>query len=132
MKKLVGLPIFSLMLSLAGGTAYADALLGDSAHGQELFEHHCVACHSLTTNRVGPVLGGVYGRKAGTATAFNYSTAVQSSNIIWDASTLDQWLTSPQKLVPGQRMNFSISDGQKRADIIAYLKTTSGPPSSAQ
>jgi len=112
-------------LFIAGGVVTAHAQTGDSANGQELFEKHCGACHSLTANRVGPILSGVYGRKAGSVPGFTYSPAVKNSGITWDAASIDKWLTNPRDFIPGQRMNFSISDPQKRADIIAYLKSES-------
>jgi cytochrome c len=127
MRKLTLASVLALGTLLLGGAAYADDVTGDSARGEDLFKHHCGACHSLTANRVGPILSGVYGRKAGTVTGFTYSQAVQASAITWNSTTLDQWLSGPQKFIPGQRMNFNISDPQKRADIIAYLKTASEP-----
>ena len=126
MNKTNTLLMLGLVALLVGREARADGLTGDSANGESLFGRHCSVCHSLTANRVGPILSGVYGRKAGTVPEFHYSSAVQTSNIIWDSKTLDQWLTGPQQFIPGQRMNFSISDPQKRADIIAYLKSESG------
>jgi len=119
--------IFYSALTLIAGMAFAQAqdLKGDKDNGESLFGRHCSVCHSMTANRVGPILSGVYGRKAGTVPEFHYSSAVQASTITWDSKTLDQWLTGPQQLIPGQRMNFSISDPQKRADIIAYLKSES-------
>ena len=41
---------------------------------------------------------------------------------MWEEQSLDAWLTNPQELIPGQRMNFRVAAGQDRADIIAYLR----------
>ena len=98
----------------------------DTAHGQELYESRCGGCHSLDANRVGPAHRGVYGRKAGSAPNFNYSTAVKNTTVIWEEKTLDAWLTNPQALIPGQRMNFRVALPADRADIIAYLRQQSG------
>ena len=125
MKKFSTLPVLALGAALICGNAYAGGLVGSSSSGESLFNHHCSVCHSLDHNRVGPKLGGVYGRKAGTAPDFHYSDAVKSSNVVWSDKTLDEWLSGPQKFIPGQRMNFNISDPQNRADIIAYLKSES-------
>ena len=65
-------------------------------------------------------------RKAGSAPNFSYSTAVRSSTVVWEERTLDAWLTNPQALIPGQRMNFRVALPQDRADIIAYLRQQSG------
>jgi cytochrome c len=114
---------------LAGALAIATAApaaAGDAAHGKELYESRCGGCHSLDANRVGPAHRGVYGRSAGTAPNFSYSTAVKNSGVVWQESTLDTWLTNPQALIPGQRMNFRVATAEDRADIIAYLREQSG------
>ena len=41
--------------------------------------------------------------------------------MVWSESTLSQWLTEPDKFIPGQKMFISIPDAQERADIVAYL-----------
>lgn len=72
----------------------------------------------------GPSLVAVLGRKAGSATAFPYSTAMKAFGRKWDAPTLDAFLTSPGKVIPRSNMAFAgQSDAAKRADIIAYLAT---------
>ena len=111
-----------LVLAAAVDTAAA----ADATYGQELYESRCGGCHSLDANRVGPAHRGVYGRKAGAVPDFNYSTAVRKSAVVWEAKTLDAWLTNPQALIPGQRMNFRIAAAEDRADIIAYLRKESG------
>ncbi len=117
-------PLLSaLALSVVATAAQAD---GDPARGQTLYESRCIACHSLDANRTGPMHRGVYGRKAGSVAGFAYSPAVRGSAIVWEAATLDRWLTDPQALIPGQRMNFRVALSQDRADIIAYLKQESG------
>jgi cytochrome c len=117
--------LMALALTLALAVA-ADAAAADAAHGQELYESRCGGCHSLDANRVGPAHRGVYGRKAGSAPNFNYSLAVKNATVVWGERTLDAWLTNPQALIPGQRMNFRVATGEDRADIIAYLRQQSG------
>lgn len=115
------------LLAMALLLAAADhAAAADAAHGQELYESRCGGCHSLDANRVGPAHRGVYGRKAGSAPNFSYSTAVKGSTVVWEEKTLDAWLTNPQALIPGQRMNFRVATAEDRADIIAYLRKESG------
>jgi cytochrome c len=118
-----------LLAAVPAMTAAVEAAAADAAHGQELYESRCGGCHSLDANRVGPAHRGVYGRKAGSAPNFNYSTAVKNSAVVWDEKTLDAWLTNPQTLIPGQRMNFRVAASQDRADIIAYLRQESGASS---
>ena len=54
-----------------------------------------------------------------------YSGAMRASGIVWDARTLDAFLASPQKQVPGTRMPNATSDPQRRRAVIEYL---SQPP----
>ena len=115
-----------LALAVFALAAAAPAAAADAARGQELYESRCGGCHSLDANRVGPAHRGVYGRKAGSAANFGYSTAVRNATVVWEAKTLDAWLTNPQAVIPGQRMNFRVALSEDRADIIAYLRQQSG------
>jgi len=45
--------------------------------------------------------------------------------ITWNAETLDQWLTDPEKVAPGTDMNFRVVNPEERAALIAYLKQLS-------
>ena len=112
-----------LAVALLGSAAISPAVAADAAHGEEIYNSRCVACHSPDANRVGPKHRGVVGRTAGTIPDFNYSKAVKNSGVVWSEETLDQWLTNPQAFIPGQRMNFKVTDPADRADLIAYLKT---------
>ena len=96
---------------------------GDPAHGQQIYESRCIACHSPDANRVGPMHRGVVGRKAGSLPDYTYSKALRGTDFAWTDETLDKWLTNPQAFVPGQKMNFKVAKPEDRADIIAYLKT---------
>ena len=104
---------------------------GDAVQGKLLYESRCVACHSVDENRVGPAHNGVFGRKAGSVPGYPYSAAVNASNIIWTEKNLDLWLANPERLVPGQKMGYSVTDAQDRADLIAFLKAISAQPCSA-
>ena len=75
----------------------------------------------------GPNLTGVYGRPAGTVESYNYSEAFLSvlRGMVWNASTLDVWLTSTQAWVPGVRMYYKQDDPEVRRKIILYLKDNS-------
>lgn len=85
----------------------------------------CSACHTVTgADRLGPHLNGVIGRKAGTVQGFNYSPAMKRANVVWDTSTLENYIDNPQKAMPGNRMPFAgLPDEAKRAAIAAYLAT---------
>lgn len=110
-------------LALAAGLPAAAA--GDPARGKDLYETYCTTCHSVDQNKVGPAHRGVFGRKAGSAPGYSYSTAVASSSVVWNEETLARWLTDPEKFIPGQKMGVSVSEPKEREDLVAYLKTLS-------
>ena len=99
---------------------------GDPARGAALFEKRCTGCHSLTQNHQGPRLQGVYGRTSGSVADYSYSAALKKSNVVWDQSTLDKWLTDPDAFISGNEMDFLVSKAQERSDLIAFLKQASG------
>jgi cytochrome c len=108
------------VLLMMTGAARAD---GDPARGEQRFAD-CAACHAPKPGvaNVGPSLGGVFGRKAGTLADFRYSPALKRSGITWTPETLDTFLADPQKAVPNNRMPYAgMPDAADRADLIAYL-----------
>jgi cytochrome c len=119
MKRFFALAMVSTLAVLT--VAPVDA--ADRERGKQLYESRCVACHSIDENRAGPAHKGVFGRKAGLAKGFDYSPAVKNSKIVWNEKTLDRWLSNPEKLIPGQKMGFSVPDAKDRADLIEYLRT---------
>jgi cytochrome c len=95
---------------------------GDPTHGEQIYRR-CQGCHSIDANRVGPRHAGLFGRRAGSLEDYGYSDAMRGSGVIWDETTLDQFLTAPRKFIPGTKMPFAgIPDAQERTDLIAYLK----------
>jgi len=102
------------------------SLAGDAAMGERSYKSRCIGCHSLDSNRVGPKHRGVYGRKAGQVEDFRYSQALRGSDVVWSDETLDRWLADPEATIPGQRMNYRLSDAEIRRNIIAFLKRESG------
>jgi cytochrome c oxidase assembly protein subunit 11 len=95
----------------------------DPAAGRTLFATVCSACHAPDQNKVGPLLDGVVGRRAGSVPGYPYSAALAQAGITWDADTLDKWLAGPQHFIPGAQMPFSLPDAVRRRDVIAYLET---------
>lgn len=109
----------SVLTLAAGLPAFAAA---DAGRGAALYASKCGGCHALDENRYGPAHRGVFGRKAGRARGYAYSSALSSSTIVWREDTLDRWLADPEKLIPGQRMSVSVPSEDDRRDIIAYLR----------
>lgn len=93
--------------------------------GATLFARQCGTCHVATADggpRQGPNLLGVFGRKAGSVAGFNYSAGYPSSGIVWDAASLDTYLTNPQAMIPGSVMAYRQADAGVRHTIIDWLK----------
>ena len=93
----------------------------DAIRGERLFAERCSACHALYANKFGPMLGGVVGRKAGSAPGYHYSPALRSADLTWSADSLDRWLTDPRTFIAGAKMPVRVPDASARRDIIAYL-----------
>ena len=99
---------------------------GDPARGKALFEKRCTGCHTLTQNREGPRLQGVYGRTSGAVVGFAYSAALKNAQVVWDESSLEKWLTDPDVFIKGNDMDFLVAKQQERRDLISYLMQSSG------
>lgn len=112
------------LFALIGQTGLAFA--ADAEAGKAVFEAQCSACHSLDPDeaRNGPTLKGIAGRKSASVATFDYSDAMSSAGLVWDAATLDTYLQDPRAKVPGTKMAFpGLPDGKQRQDLIAYLNT---------
>ena len=100
-------------------------LTGDVEAGRVGFGQ-CRSCHTVEAgvNRVGPSVHGVVGRPVGHEEGYRYSTAMAATGGVWDEQRLYDFLEAPREHIVGTKMTFpGIRDGQRRADIIAYLKT---------
>ena len=85
----------------------------------------CVACHDLEArhHRVGPHLVGLLGRPAGSLQDFHYSTAMKESGVIWDKSSLKQFLMGPQEFIKGTNMGISPLTESEATELISYLES---------
>lgn len=108
------------------GTACA---AGDTERGKKVFRK-CSACHAVgpkAKNKIGPILNGIVGRKAGTVAGYKYSNANKiagDKGLVWTEVVLLDYLVDPRKAMPGTKMVFAgVKDEQDRNDVIAYLKT---------
>jgi cytochrome c len=110
----------------AGDRVIAEAGAGDPERGKQLFEKRCTGCHALDQDKEGPRLRNVYGRKAGSISTFKYSGALKSVEVTWDDASLEKWLTNPEALVPDTDMVFRVPKADERADIIRFLRVSSG------
>ncbi len=85
----------------------------------------CRACHSVEPGRngIGPSLAGIAGKPAASVAGFRYSSALQTSGIVWSRDRLDEWLSAPPRMVPGTRMMQAVRSVEQRKAVIDYLET---------
>jgi cytochrome c len=113
------------VLAITSGTALAD---GDAAKGEKVF-NKCKACHTADaeTNKVGPYLKGVIGRKIASVPDYKYSDSMKefaTTHDVWDDATFLEYITDPKKDVPKTKMSFAgIKKEEDRLNLLAYLKT---------
>lgn len=72
---------------------------------------------------------GVVGEHSGSQPDFRerYSKLIKQMRILWDEDTLDLYLRSPGRLVPGNRMPITgIRDHETRREIVDWLKRNKG------
>jgi cytochrome c len=109
-------------LFIVAGVGQASAQ--DAAAGEKVFVV-CKACHQVgdsAKNVVGPVLNGLFGRKAGSVDGYSYSDSNKKSGITWDDATFSEYIKDPKAKVPGTKMAFAgVKDEQKIKDLTAYL-----------
>jgi cytochrome c len=109
------------LTGVIGLSVRADA--PDPSLGKEVFAKRCSGCHATDSDKEGPRLRGVVGRKAGTVAGFPYSDALRASGIVWDDNLLTKWLENPQALVKDNDMEFRVSSADERASVVVYLKS---------
>jgi cytochrome c len=80
----------------------------------------------MDQDREGPRLRGVFGRTSGAVAGFDYSPALKKAQVVWNETTLEQWLADPDTLVPGNNMEFHVAKPQERRDLIRFLKESAG------
>jgi cytochrome c len=97
----------------------------DAASGEKIFVQ-CKVCHQVgenAKNAIGPVLNGLFGRKAGMIEGYSYSPANKNSGITWDEATFREYIKDPRTKIPGTKMAFAgLKDPKQIDDIVAYLK----------
>jgi len=124
MKRAVLLSAIAATVALGASVTLAQ----DADNGAEVFKR-CRACHEVgdkAKNKVGPILNGIVGRKAGTIEGFNYSDANKKAGAdgwVWTEEKMMEYLLNPRAAMPGNKMAYAgLKDEQDRKDLIAYLK----------
>lgn len=120
--------LFVFMTVSLGLMTTASLAEGDVAKGEKVFKK-CMACHSVVdkTNKVGPYLMGVVGRKVAVAEGYAYSNSMKeyaATGAVWDEAALATYLENPKAIVTKTKMAFAgIKKEDERADLIAFLKS---------
>ena len=119
----------SLVFATSGLASAQDATKGKSVFNQ------CLACHALDHAVVGPPLGGVIGRKAGSVAGFDYSPlmkAASDAGLVWSADEIVEYLKNPTayltayakgKGTGSSKMVFMLGSESQRKNVVAYLQT---------
>jgi cytochrome c len=114
-----------LIAALYVAASASTALAQDVAAGESSFRK-CAPCHSVgdgATNKVGPELNGLDGRKAGAVDGYTYSDANKNSGITWNGETFKEYIRDPRAKVPGTKMIFAgIKSDKELDDLWGYLK----------
>ncbi len=100
------------------------AYAGD--RGAEVFRS-CVACHTLSSdqsNKAGPTLSGIFGRRIATLPGYNYSEPLKKLDIVWTPETVSRLFEiGPAAYTPGTKMPEQIigSDEDRKA-LVQFLE----------
>ena len=105
--------------------------LGSIDHGKTVVKK-CIGCHSVSkggSNKIGPALWGVIGRKVGSISGYKYSKAMSRFGKNWDFEAMNNFLIKPKNYIKGNKMAFAgISKEKDRASLILYLNEQSDSP----
>jgi len=104
---------------------------GDAETGEIIFKK-CAACHSINkggSNKIGPALYGVVGRKVGAVVDYKYSKTLASYDKEWTFEELNGFLTKPAAYLKGTKMSYAgLRKEVDRASVIKYLNQNSDSP----
>jgi cytochrome c len=114
-------PLDSHVLEAAG-----DPLAGYAGdRGAEIFRA-CIACHTLgpgESNKAGPTLAGIFGRRIATLPGYNFSPSLRELDIVWTPQTLSRLFEiGPAAYTPGTKMpEQRIEADADRAALVQFL-----------
>jgi len=113
-----------IMAAVLIATSSVSGVAQDAEKGKTVF-NVCLVCHAIgpgAQNKIGPVLNGLDGRKAGTVANFDYSDSNKNSGIVWNEATFEDYIKNPAAKVPDTKMAFpGIKNEQQAKDLWAYI-----------
>jgi cytochrome c len=105
----------------------ADPLAAYSGDPGAAIFRACVACHTLKpeeSNRAGPTLAGLFGRRIATLPGYNFSPALKKLDIVWTPETVAKLFeVGPATFTPGTKMpEQTINSAEDRAVLVRFLE----------
>jgi cytochrome c len=125
------------LIAAVGSASAQDAAKGDATKGKSVF-NQCMACHALDHAVVGPQLGGVIGRKAGSEAGYSYSPLMKAAGdagLVWNEAEIVDYLKNPTEYLKtyvtgkgktatgSSKMVFMLANENQRKNVVAYLVT---------
>ena len=102
-----------------------------AADGAKVFKK-CAACHSINqggSNKIGPALWGILGRKAGSISDYKYSKAMAAYGKAWSFDEMNSFLIKPKEWIKGTKMSFAgLKNEKDRAAVILYMNENTDNP----
>ena len=102
-----------------------------AADGAKVFKK-CAACHSINqggSNKIGPALWGILGRKAGSISDYKYSKAMAAYGKAWSFDEMNSFLIKPKDWIKGTKMSFAgLKNEKDRAAVILYMNENTDNP----
>lgn len=97
--------------------------------GEKVFKK-CSACHQVgedASNRVGPILNGVFGAPLAHVEDFRYGKTIEEmrdNGMVWTEENLTAFLAAPRDFIKGTKMSFAgLRKDEEIKAVIEYLKT---------
>lgn len=109
------------------GASSEDVNIGNVEAGRVAAAKHCTICHTFEEGGkvvFGPNLFNIAGKPAAAIEGYNYSDALRYSGLVWTDVNLDGFMSNPEQFLKGTKARFpGLKSAQRRADILAYMKT---------
>jgi len=99
---------------------------GDPVAGRKVYLSRCQSCHAVDkggSNKLGPLLFGIIGKKAGTLPGYAYSRPLKSSKFVLDRRCLARMACDSQIKLAGTRMALPVFPTPSRSKTSSPICT---------